>query len=200
MPPKGAQGGARGRRPHRGRGGRGSAANTSSAPSLKLEDEPESQSTIADNLMIDAEPAAGITPVHEEEQSDPNYSPATQPTETPAPTPVRLPPTTSNTNGAAASDSGAKGTAPPKMSRFKPKIVRAKLKDREEREAREREKENALLGAAAAAAARASRGTWGRGRGGRGRGDAMGRGRGVQTSGTASGPFAEAPAGDVLFT
>ena len=183
MPPKAARGAVRGRGSGRGRG-------KALAP-----DELEHQSIIANRSIPDMEPAASTIFLHEQsgEQKDPNSSPATQPTETPASTPARPPPPVTQKPDGMSTGSGTRGAIKAKPSKFKPKNVRADAKEREEREAKEREREDARLRALAAAAPRGSRGVWGRGRGGRGRGDAMGRGR-MQMSGTASGPFAMAPA------
>jgi DNA-directed RNA polymerase III subunit RPC4 len=107
---------------------------------------------------------------------DPNDSPASQPTETPAPTPIRPTPVITPTEPIVKVK---------KESRFKPKAVRTSQAKLAEVEAAEREKQKKLDEAYDKAQRLAGRGNALRGRG---RGDAMGRGRSMASKG-ATGAF-----------
>jgi DNA-directed RNA polymerase III subunit RPC4 len=163
-----------------------------------MQDDLASQSTVAPSSPI--EPAAPkITTPHNELLDDadpsPNSSPATVPTETPAPTPIRpsaLRPEASDAMSTTRGRGGAMGgRVKATESRFKPKNIRrdkTELKQLAERE------QARLAGIAAAAAREEARALRGRGRVMRGRGDAMGKGAGLgRSAGTASGIFGVVP-------
>ena len=198
MPPK-----ATGRGRGRGRGGRvGGQTNTgspddspamaaTSVPEVKLEDT-QSETSFADTSQ--ANPAYSNA---EPMDIDNNAldSPASVPTETPAPTPRRgieaseIP--DAPTSSVALEAPVVLGEKQVKKSRFKPKIKRTDPKVLEARAAEEDEKRFKREKEAAKLAGIATRGMSFRGMRGRGRGDAMGRGRGGSSS--AAGLFGVAP-------
>jgi len=108
---------------------------------------------------------------------DPNTSPASQPTETPAPTPLRPaapgPPVVPAVLGGKVK----------KESRFKPKANRTAKSKLDELADQERRRKAQSAADEARAAGRAARGMDFRGMRGRGRGDAMGRGKIPSSSG-----------------
>ena len=138
-------------------------------------------------------PKASTPPPPETDDNDPN-SPATIPTETPAPTPVRPSTGTLPTRGRGGvrGGRGGRGASAAAPSKFKPKIIR---REQSEREGLAREELKRKQDAADAAAREEARGSRGGARGfpSRGRGDAMGRGREQQRT-TSTGVFGVLPA------
>jgi DNA-directed RNA polymerase III subunit RPC4 len=171
MPPKRARGSIR------GRGGRGRGRGASEAPPATAH--PNAGSPAAEH----GSPAKSHTPQLSQDEMDID-SPPTQPTETPAPTPVKpahiLPP--------PSIASGTAGTTAKAPSRFVPKAKRRNEKERQELEDAERLRKKGISDESARIAARSNAL---RARGGRG--DAMGRGR-MMATGPASGAFAAMPA------
>jgi DNA-directed RNA polymerase III subunit RPC4 len=197
MPPKGSGSARRGSTRGRGRGrGRGGASGSAPPPA---DVQSESQSTITSSPAIKSEPDAVVTPEHSRDENnqepmdlDPNSSPATQPTETPAPTPIRPLSSMQMQSPAIASGSGTRGGAK-KESKFKPKNVRRGQEELNALEKKERERRAALAAqqqhTVAAIGVLSYRGR------GRGRGDPMGMGRGRgMTKSTSSGVFSVLPA------
>ncbi|KAL3423421.1 RNA polymerase III RPC4 [Phlyctema vagabunda] len=199
MPPKGARG--RGSsRGGRGRGGKASAAYATSESGEQLSQ--TATGDVAGNTVDSKKSAQDQIMNDASTQHSPNSSPVDIPTETPAPTPIR--PDVQRESSArgrqdAARESSSIGgrgdstvaAAASGKSKFKPKIIRRDLSEREKLKHAAENKERRDREFAERGLARAAR----RGaRGGRGRGDAMGRGtlpgRGA---GTPLGPFSEAP-------
>ncbi|KAK0130032.1 hypothetical protein ONS96_000570 [Cadophora gregata f. sp. sojae] len=226
MPPKSAsRAPARRGRAKAVRGGKAGDAAPDSVSSPALKEEPlgaedQADQSVAGTSSSQAPAALVSTPQLSEDGVSPNSSPATVPTETPAPTPARpahapilprtapplkIDPDAPSTSAASTEPStqpsvrggpstrGGRGGArggPKAPSKFKPKAVRSDASKRAELAQKEQERLAGLAASAAKAEARANRG---RGRPARGRGDVMGRPAMSRGSGGGSGIFGALP-------
>ncbi|KAL5329419.1 hypothetical protein ACEPPN_002931 [Leptodophora sp. 'Broadleaf-Isolate-01'] len=227
MPPKAApKAPARRGRPKAIRGGKAAAAAAAEAFSSTNtnDDDAEAEVEADQSAAGPSSPKPAAPPVSTPQLSEgsfsPNSSPATVPTETPAPTPARpahtpiLPrtapvakpdpdapsaSTVSSERGSQASTRGGPSTrggrggargGPKAPSKFKPKAIRSDASKRAELAQKEQER---LAGLAAAAAKEEAKANRGRGRPARGRGDVMGRSAMSRGSGGGSGIFGALP-------
>lgn len=180
MPPRGRGGSRRGR----GRGASATPAPDSAAPpSPPATSLQQLEIGAPDIPMVDVDAPGFVTPSHAQDDAgtsmdvDPNGSPATQPTETPAPTPIRpfLPPSANVVPAALPA-----GVKVKKESRFKPKAVRTSEAKRKEMEEAEAARQRELAMEREKASRSSGRGNSLRSRG---RGNAMGRGKQISTAG-----------------
>ncbi|PBP17088.1 DNA-directed RNA polymerase III RPC4 [Diplocarpon rosae] len=219
MPPKAVRGG-RGRGQGRGRGrGRGKATASAAGPAPETsdektvkEEEEEEEARLLAGAPQQLYAGAVSTPQLSEAGDDtfsPNSSPATVPTETPAPTPggaasstlslasanatLQPEPDAPAATGGGLSTRGGRGGArggPKAPSKFKPKAVRTDASKLAELARKEQER---LAGIAATRAREEAKLLRGRGRPARGRGDVMGRSAGRGGGSGGSGLFGAMP-------